>query len=280
MLSIYILAVFMASLASAAPKHKQVIEWLIGNFTVARDIAVTRVVPPGIFDPNVGGSIIPFGSFPDFDETIDYFYGQFAPLPAGFTLPPIQYYFRNYVESGKTVAFSIDIVNDLPPVVNGDTQTVSNFTFSGFMEFTNSTKSAVIKRYNLIIPRASEWWRDKFSSFGANYESNSRWRQYTINTICGLHDIYCTEANKQFDSFNDCVNFQSSISFGIMEYGYENTVTCRYIHAPMTAARPAVHCAHIGPSGGGFCSGQRSYSSYFSDPINAPIVMQNNGDND
>lgn len=48
-----------------------------------------------------------------------------------------------------------------------------------------------------------------------------------------------------------------------------NTVLCRMVHQNMVSLRPAVHCPHIGPSGGGYCVDTPSYTetveaNYFS----------------
>lgn len=48
-----------------------------------------------------------------------------------------------------------------------------------------------------------------------------------------------------------------------------NTVLCRMVHQNMVPLRPAVHCPHIGPSGGGYCVDMPSYAetvgaNYFS----------------
>lgn len=49
----------------------------------------------------------------------------------------------------------------------------------------------------------------------------------------------------------------------------QNTLLCRMVHQNMVPLRPAVHCPHIGPSGGGYCIDTPSYAdtvgaNYFS----------------
>ena len=39
-----------------------------------------------------------------------------------------------------------------------------------------------------------------------------------------------------------------------------NTLLCRMVHQNMVPFRPAVHCPHIGPSGGGYCVDTPSYT--------------------
>lgn len=53
-------------------------------------------------------------------------------------------------------------------------------------------------------------------------------------------------------------------------YGYQltrplnetgrNTLLCRMVHQNMVPFRPAVHCPHIGPTGGGYCDDDKTYA--------------------
>ncbi|KAF8188265.1 hypothetical protein K438DRAFT_1972451 [Mycena galopus ATCC 62051] len=72
--------------------------------------------------------------------------------------------------------------------------------------------------------------------------------------ICAGHAAYCTGANQQYNSTQDCMNFVlNQISLGEIWQGGQNTAFCRYIHTPMLQLRPSVHCPHIGPTGGDMC---------------------------
>ena len=55
----------------------------------------------------------------------------------------------------------------------------------------------------------------------------------------------------------------------LMRVTGQNTLLCRMVHQNMVPLRPAVHCPHIGPSGGGYCIDTPSYAdtvgaNYFS----------------
>lgn len=39
-----------------------------------------------------------------------------------------------------------------------------------------------------------------------------------------------------------------------------NTLLCRMVHQNMVPFRPAVHCPHIGPTGGGYCDDDKTYA--------------------
>ena len=38
-----------------------------------------------------------------------------------------------------------------------------------------------------------------------------------------------------------------------------NTLLCRMVHQNMVPLRPGVHCAHVGPRGGGMCVDDKTY---------------------
>ena len=94
-------------------------------------------------------------------------------------------------------------------------------------------------------------------------------------SVCKTHDTYCTGANAQYESNQDCYDFLTKeIRVGqSFEMGM-NTVLCRNLHEIMVRFRPDVHCSHIGKTGGGQCDDSTSYQEkveeeYFT---NAPWV--------
>lgn len=90
-------------------------------------------------------------------------------------------------------------------------------------------------------------------------------------SVCATHERHCNGSNQQFENTTSCYDFMTkSIPFG---KGYQlggNTLLCRDVHEHMVQYRPDVHCAHLGPSGGGYCVDDRSYGrtilqEYFDD---------------
>jgi hypothetical protein len=74
----------------------------------------------------------------------------------------------------------------------------------------------------------------------------------------------CTGNNTNYDSFDDCVAFISSIPEGTFDRANSNSYYCRQLHSLLTPWRPEVHCAHAGKTGGDKCL-DFSYSSYYTD---------------
>lgn len=78
-------------------------------------------------------------------------------------------------------------------------------------------------------------------------------------SVCKIHEEYCTGENQQYASVDDCMGFMMSIPLGQMYQLGQNTAVCRMLHQEMVPERPSVHCAHIGPSGGDMCV-ERNYT--------------------
>jgi predicted transcriptional regulator of viral defense system len=80
-------------------------------------------------------------------------------------------------------------------------------------------------------------------------------------TICATHEEYCTGANEQYSDSKACYEFLTGgVRFGKSYELGRNTLLCREVHEHMVQYRPDVHCAHIGPNGGGYCVDDMSYT--------------------
>ena len=81
------------------------------------------------------------------------------------------------------------------------------------------------------------------------------------STLCQTHTTFCTGANQQYASAAECFAFLTqSIPFGQAYALGRNTLLCRSVHEQMARIRPQVHCPHIGPTGGGMCVDDVTYS--------------------
>ncbi|KAL2859316.1 hypothetical protein BJX68DRAFT_261755 [Aspergillus pseudodeflectus] len=81
-------------------------------------------------------------------------------------------------------------------------------------------------------------------------------------TICQTHEDYCVGANVQYSNKAECVDFlENRTRFGKAYELGRNTLLCREVHEHMVRHRPAVHCPHIGPTGGDYCVDDKSYAA-------------------
>ena len=115
-------------------------------------------------------------------------------------------------------------------------------------------------------------------------------------SICSTAQQYCLGPKlQQYQNFTQCYNyltkqtrFGEAYELGTYPPPYpitspltrvtgRNTLLCRMVHQNMVPLRPAVHCPHIGPSGGGYCVDTPDYAgtvneNYFS---NYPFAYGN-----
>ncbi|KAJ7756150.1 hypothetical protein B0H16DRAFT_1538779 [Mycena metata] len=93
--------------------------------------------------------------------------------------------------------------------------------------------------------------------------------------ICTAHTQYCTGANVQYASQDDCMDTMlNKKTFGQWYQIGEDSVICRYIHTGMVAYRPAVHCPHLSVSGGGMCR-DRSFAVDATAQFALPMIGDN-----
>lgn len=95
------------------------------------------------------------------------------------------------------------------------------------------------------------------------------------NSICDTHEKYCTGSIQQYANRTACVGFlTNNIRFGAPYELGRNTLQCRDLHQFMLPFRPSVHCPHIGPTGGGMCVDDVTYSQKVLQPwfTNSPMV--------
>ena len=85
-------------------------------------------------------------------------------------------------------------------------------------------------------------------------------------SICAVADQYCNGTLVQYNSTAACLDFLTTgVRFGKPYELGRNTLLCRMVHQNMVAYRPAVHCPHIGPTGGGYCTDDLTYEGVVED---------------
>ncbi|KAJ7846047.1 hypothetical protein B0H14DRAFT_2773223 [Mycena olivaceomarginata] len=91
--------------------------------------------------------------------------------------------------------------------------------------------------------------------------------------ICAAHDQYCTGENQQYATHAECIDtLQNKKPLGKpWAMGIDNTM-CRWVHFGMLQYRPAVHCPHVGPTGGDMCNERSYYAATLNNPFALPFV--------
>lgn len=103
-----------------------------------------------------------------------------------------------------------------------------------------------LRRLGLVVEAA---WAPLYQLVGGEAVFNEQLVQLT----CQASAAFCTGTNSQYNNQADCEKFLRSLPVGNYDSADQDNLICRSLHAALVPLRPAVHCAHIGPSGGGKC---------------------------
>ncbi|KAK0614685.1 hypothetical protein B0T14DRAFT_540036 [Immersiella caudata] len=208
-------------------------------------------VPPGLFSKDVVGRVDPVGSFDGFEDSIEYFFAL-APLPQGngafsaITSYKITEFSSACAEVAASVVYLFcSVVNPGSPDHGKALAPLKQVAFWRFDD-----KGEVLK-YDAWIPNLNKW----VESTEAAAITNPQFQAQSIQVICAVTQMRCTGANTQWSSIGECVAGLSQKPYGNYDAAWGDNVVCRSIHLVLTQVRPDIHCAHVGPSGGGKCVG-------------------------
>lgn len=154
--------------------------------------------------------------------------------------------------------------------------------------------------FGIIVPVTIDTWI-KFNLDGkiTHYDATFRWFEYFLDfmieglatkinatspdqavaylsdmlatKVCDIHEQHCTGSNQQYTDTASCYDFlTNTVRFGKAYELGRNTLLCREVHKHMVQYRPEIHCSHIGPEGGGYCTDNMDYlqtvsEKYFTD---------------
>ncbi|KIY67913.1 hypothetical protein CYLTODRAFT_422120 [Cylindrobasidium torrendii FP15055 ss-10] len=238
----------------------------------------TEIVEAGdtpLFADDIVGRVDVTTTFEGKELNIEYVYGLFVNLEKYNTTQIL----------GKPKAFTVQSLIVQPPIVyasvilDGLYPTIDyhlpcqlDLTLDYNDKMQIQSYDAVFRRY----PQAIQYVTPKLGpaiakelnkTYSTATELKALLAQRVIVDTCTEHEQYCVGDNKQYESYQACAGYLSSIEFGEIWGAGLNTTICRYIHKYMLSYRPDVHCAHVGPSGGDMCSRTRLRGYYQHLPI-------------
>ncbi|KAJ7913372.1 hypothetical protein B0H13DRAFT_1873924 [Mycena leptocephala] len=202
-------------------------------------------VPAGLFNANATGRITPVGEFFGFEDSIEYFFGL-APLPSG--VPPngaianatlVQFTSGCPEIAASTVYFTVRTMN----ANNSVGAYITTLKQTAFWHF---DKDGAVLKYEAWIPSL-----DRFVSAlqGLDFYSPASMHA-TIQSVCGLQGQTCVGNNTVYSGVVDCVQTLSAKPFGRLDEAWGDNV---------------IHCAHVGPTGGGKCIDVEYNDVFFND---------------
>lgn len=226
---------------------RRVYEPLKGLPEQVAGFAITATAPNGTFAAAPVGRIRPLGVFTDLPQTLEYFYG--ITSAAGLRL--LDFEITQFVASPPYAFAKVDL-----PTISMVTNATATASHIGLWRFDEADR---ITGYDLDFAGITP----ALAVVSVNYSSPIVVRQGLIPRLCASIQQLCTGGNQVYDSTEACVRFLTPLPVRRFEEG--NIVACRAYHAPLARFRPDVHCAHVGPSGGGKCVDKPFESMYEDD---------------
>jgi hypothetical protein len=205
----------------------------------------------------------------------EYIFGLFSdPTKLSLIGVPISYNITkfaitdNIASASTTFTFNSTMFNKLIPIV-----------IDTFVTFDATTRQ--ITQYDSTFKWLAFLFDELYAGIGQLIGTNSTaqvaayLQDKIANDLCATHGIYCTGELQQYPESTACYDFLTKrVRLGQTYEMGRNTALCRQLHANMLQYRPAVHCPHIGPSGGGMCVDDQTYEEkvlqgYFT---NSPFI--------
>ncbi|KAJ7132669.1 hypothetical protein C8R46DRAFT_923951, partial [Mycena filopes] len=208
-------------------------------------------VPAGLFNVNATGRITPVGEFFGFNDSIEYFFGL-APLPSGVApngaitnATLVQFTSGCPQVAASTVYLTISTINP-------DNSTGPFITALKQTAFWHFDEDGAVLKYEAWIPSVDRFVNALNGPDGGDFYGPAGMNA-TIQQICGLQAQTCVGADTVYADTATCIQTLAAKPFGRFDETWGDNVVCRRIHVLLTKFRPAVHCPHVGPTGGGKC---------------------------
>eukprot|EP00007_Cunea_sp_BSH-02190019_P001617 CAMPEP_0174229794 /NCGR_PEP_ID=MMETSP0417-20130205/672_1 /TAXON_ID=242541 /ORGANISM="Mayorella sp, Strain BSH-02190019" /LENGTH=350 /DNA_ID=CAMNT_0015307379 /DNA_START=183 /DNA_END=1235 /DNA_ORIENTATION=- len=206
-----------------------------------------------LFAQDAHGRVDPPGTFDGFEGIVEYFYGS-VWLPFSHVNSVV---IHQILVEGDYASVRVDIlVHNIDPASETLLAAI-NLTQTGIFRFNEQN---LVQGAEVVIHRLGK-------ASDANFPPGAAFDQL----VCGLaltpapNGAGCTAEHDPdgfFVDFADCLAFMASIDRGTFSDIPMNSVVCRYYHALLAIANPAVHCSHVGKTGGGKCY-DHTYEEYF-----------------
>ncbi|KAJ3020700.1 hypothetical protein HKX48_000364 [Thoreauomyces humboldtii] len=238
------------------------------NFMYPKNRDVVNLGDPNkILAATVKGSVDITRNFNGSELNIEYLFGTFGGFiddtQFAFVPRPINYTITAFATSGNTASTSVIVTLQDPHL-----GTISELQIDSWTQY---DQAGSIQQYDAIFRRYPFFLADLVQRNGpvmlqlykqlTNTTLTASAQNYGLalqtllaNSICQTHTKSCTGANSQYASQAACFTFLTTQTpLGEAWQAGQNDVLCRAIHQQMVPIRPAEHCPHIGPTGGGMC---------------------------
>ncbi|KAJ7293065.1 hypothetical protein C8J57DRAFT_1490530 [Mycena rebaudengoi] len=260
-LSSIVAPLIVASSAMADPSLQQMLGFLqrfVHDFTYPQIIETAKnITYPGFAD----GRFDITGTFVGNELNTEYIFGLFSGLATGASVStpllgtPLNETVTGMVVNGNVI--QVSSVRDFNWTASIRAPVRFDFKFM-------FNDQGLVTQYDGGIFRSVATFDDIWSRLA---------KTRAARDICSQHEKFCLGDLVQYNSTASCIDFvMTQMPFGEVWQGGQNTAFCRYIHTPMLPFRPAVHCPHIGPTGGDMCFDHSIEQMILDNPFPKPFV--------
>lgn len=253
------------------------------NFAYPNNAIQAKKINSTLFATDVLGRVDVTRNFDGQELNTEYAFGLFSNLalnPGSFTLlgVPVAYTIthfaanQNIISVALIVDFNITALGVVNPVevcfsLSAFQQTNIVLTTTKVDFWATFNEAGQIDQYDATF-RYLQWQFDSLMSVGqtelglnSTSEVETAVGEKLAASICATAQTYCNGTNLQYNSAAACYEYLTQeVRFGQAYEMGMNTLLCRMVHQNMVPYRPDVHCSHIGPTGGGYCTDDRTYT--------------------
>ncbi|KAI9139459.1 hypothetical protein BKA69DRAFT_1126538 [Paraphysoderma sedebokerense] len=174
--------------------HYNAVENIYHGIIYPNNIQIMRsgAIPPNTFAEVSHGRVNPLGDFKTTRGTLEYFYGL---SPAAGNRRITNTYIKSFVSSCDVAASQVDI-----EFTYWATNKTINVTQQGFWRFDENNH---VTEYDLDLLNVGAWLAEGNTRGGGSNDPQVSLLS-RVNTICGVAQRFCTGANKQYESFDEC----------------------------------------------------------------------------
>ncbi|KAL7658776.1 hypothetical protein ACMYSQ_001725 [Aspergillus niger] len=230
------------------------------NFLYPANVEQMEAINSTLFTQDVQGRVDITRVFNGSELNTEYIFGLFAdPDHVSLVGVPVDYSITQFIAQGNiasattVVTFNATSFGNLLVPVTIDTWIMWDAD-GRIMQY-----DATFRWFGFLLDTLVEALAESIN--GTTSQATASLTQLLATTICATHDQYCTGANQQYDNNAACLDFlTSAIPLGKDYELGRNTLLCREVHEHMVQYDPALHCPHIGPTGGDYCVDDQTYA--------------------
>ncbi|KAH7337904.1 hypothetical protein BKA66DRAFT_577429 [Pyrenochaeta sp. MPI-SDFR-AT-0127] len=231
------------------------------NFLYPANLKQAQAINSTLFATDIQGRVDITRNFDGAELNTEYLFGLFTdPKAISLVGVPISYEITEFVAYDRVAAASTIVT------FNATTfQRIVPVTIDTFIAWNDERK---IWQYDATFRWFGYLLDTLLAAVASDIKATSPDQAigYVTNTladsICRTHQNHCTGENQQYSSSEACLKYLTqTVRFGKAHELGQNTLLCRSVHEQMVQWRPAVHCPHIGPSGGGMCTDDQTYGN-------------------